>query len=323
MLLRDKKQINITGICANIAWSSNIDALGMELSFDFVDTETSHLPNFNLAVGDQIILMNDHKVLQYFILVTSTLSGRHTRSAVCYDRAWYLNKNETIIQFKKATATQAIQKLLDKFGVKHQIAKMSTIITKIYKDEVISDIILDILDQVKQKSSSTYRMEMKKDTLIIYKQTDMVINPMIRLSDNTKEFPVTKTISNPTNEQSIVDMKNSVIVVADGDDKTKIHAERKDATNIAKYGLLTEVVTVNEKEQAKARTIALNTLTELNRVNQTFACDLLGHDDLRAGRILELDDKDAGLVGKFIITAANHTLQKSIHRTSVELKEVS
>ncbi|MOA08038.1 hypothetical protein D3C78_1277720 [compost metagenome] len=62
---------------------------------------------------------------------------------------WLIQKNK---QLKKASASNSVEKLFDKFGVKHRIVKMNTLIKKIYKDETVSDIILDILEQVKQET---------------------------------------------------------------------------------------------------------------------------------------------------------------------------
>jgi prophage tail gpP-like protein len=323
ILMKNGKRHNITQLVGNLTWSSNIDALGMELSFDYAYNDNRYFVNYDLVdVGDQIVLMNDKKVLHYFIVVKSSVSGRFGKSFTCFDRAWYLNKNETVFQFKKATASQAIEKLLDKFGVKHRIAKMTTSITKIYKDMTVSDIILDILDQVRQETGIKHRMEMDKDVLTITKQTDLVIKPTTRLSVNTNAFPITATISNPSREKSIEDMKNKVIVVADGDESTKIYAEKADNTNIAKYGLLTEVVTVDEKNAAQARNIASNTLLELNRVGETISCEMLGHDDVRAGRILEMNEPITGIVGQYLIKSATHTINNGIHKVSVELEAV-
>lgn len=323
VLSKNGKRQNITPLVGNLAWSSNIDALGMELSFDYAYNDSRYFSNTDIVEnGDQIILTNGDKVINYFIVVTSSVNSRFSKSFICFDRAWYLNKNETVIQFKKATATDAVQKLLDRFNVKHRIAKMSPMITKIYKDMVVSDVIIDILEQVQQETGDKYRFEMDKDVVVVSKQMDLIINPTTRLSANTPAFAITSVISNPSKEQSIENMKNKVIVVADGDESTKMYAERVDSNSIAKFGLLTEVVTVDDKNAAQARNIAANTLAEMKRISETVSCEMLGHDDVRAGRILELNEPITGIIGKYIIQSASHTVANGIHRVSVELEVI-
>ncbi|WP_256761402.1 hypothetical protein [Cohnella sp. WQ 127256] len=323
ILTKDGKRQNITQLIGNLAWSSNVEALGVEMSFQYAYNDTLYFNKFDiLNIGDQIVMFNEGKVLNYFIIVKEGEAGRFGKSYTCFDRAWYLNKNETIIQFKKLSANKAIEKLLDKFIIKHKIASMPTLIRKIYKDITVSDIILDILTQVEQETGIKYRMEMKKDILTISKMTDLIINPKIRLPSNTNPIPVTATISNPSKERSIEDMKNKVIVVTSDDKSTKVYAQKDDTKSISHYGLLTEVVTLDSKNAAQARNIAANTLKELNRVNETVSCEMLGDDDIRAGRILEMNEPITGIVGKYLIKSASHTVNNDIHKVSVELGAV-
>ncbi|MGQ7276643.1 XkdQ/YqbQ family protein [Brevibacillus thermoruber] len=323
ILIKDGVRRNITELVGNVSWSSNIDALGIELSFDFAYNDTQYFKGYDIVdVGDQIVLMNDSNILHYFIVVKSSQNGRFGKSFTCFDRAWYLNKNETVIQFRDANATQAIEKLLNRFAIKHRIAKMDTKITQIYKDQVVSDIIFDILQQVEQETGIKYRMEIDTDTVVISKQTDLIIKPMIRLSENNSPFPISVTISNPSREKSIEELKNKVIVVADGEENIKIIEEKQDQSSINKYGLLTEVVTVDQKDESQARNIATNTLKQLNRIGETISCEMLGHDDVRAGRIIEVNEPITGIVGKYLIKSAQHTLNNGIHKVSVELEVV-
>jgi len=323
LLMKNGKKHNVSQLVGNLAWSSDIDALGEELSFDYIHNDSRFFEPWDLIeVGDQVALFNDGKFLNYYVVVTCSINGRTSKTFTCYDRAWYLNKNEAIIQFKKAAASQAIAKLLDKFGVKHQIASMPTLITKIYKEELVSDIITDILDQVYKETKQKYRVEMTQGTLTIRKMYDLVINPMTRLSYNTYAYPVTDTIANPTRELSIEEMKNNVVVVSDDEKSTKVYAQASDKGSISKYGQLTDVVTVDKKNASQARNIAANTLSQQNRVGETISCEMMGHDEIRAGRIINMKEPVTGIVGKYLIKTANHTLNNGIHKVSVELEAV-
>ncbi|MEC0107275.1 hypothetical protein P4H27_10035 [Paenibacillus taichungensis] len=323
ILFKDGKKLNVTQFVGNLAWSSNMEALGEELSFDYAYNDTTFFEKGDLIeAGSQLALFNNSKFLNYYIVVSSSLSGRFGKSFSCFDRSWYLNKNKTIVQFKKASASQSIGKLLDRFGIKHNIVSIPTLITKIYKEETVSDIIADILDQAQQETGKRYYMEMIRDVLYVRQLTDLVINPITRLSSNTYEFPVTATISNPNRELSIEDMRNRVIVVAQEDASTKIYATSEDKTSITKYGQLSEVITVESKNAAQARNIASKKLKELNRVGETVSCDLIGHDDIRAGRMLDLNEPVTGIVGRFLIKSASHTVTNGNHKVSVELEAV-
>ena len=323
VLMKDGKKRNITQLIGSLAWSSNIDALGVELSFNYAFNDSLYFEDLDLVeVGDQIALLNGSRFIGYFIVINSSVSGRFGKTFTCFDRAWYLNKNETVIQFKRVSASQAIAKLLDKFRINHKIASMPTSIKKIYKDMTVGDIILDILDQVQQETGVKYQLEMERDVLSIMKQGDLTIKPMIRLSDNNPEFPVTATVSVLSRSRSIEEMKNNVLVVADGEESVKVYTQAADKNSTARYGQLTEVVTLDQKNASQARNIAANTLMQLNRVGETVSCELLGHDDIRAGRVLELDEPVTGTTGNYLIKSANHTVNNGIHRVAVELEAI-
>ncbi|MBB6218178.1 hypothetical protein HNQ80_004318 [Anaerosolibacter carboniphilus] len=311
---------NITELVGNLSWSSNIDSLGVELSFDYAYNDSQYFQNADILVlGDHIILINDGKELHRFVIVSQEPNERFGKKFTCFDYAWYLNKNETVIQFNKISASDAIKKLLDRFEIKHSIAPISTSITKIYKDQPVSDILKDILEQVTNETGLKYRMEMRIDTLHIEKQFDLLINPMARLSSNTAPFPVTAAISRPSRKTSIEEMKNKVIVVSDDEKSTKILASIQDDVNIGKYGSMQEVIIVDKKNEAQARNIAKNNLSELNRVQEDVSLELLGHDEIRAGRILEFNETTTGIVGRYVIKSDNHTVSNGIHKVSVTL----
>lgn len=317
----DGTTANISGLVGNIAWNSNIDTLGEELTFDYMYSDTQYFSQFDiLEYGDQITFINDDVTINNFIIVDVKTNSRFKKGITCYDRAWYLNKNMTVIQFNKSSVTNCIEKLLDKFNINHNIASIPALVTKIYKESVLSDIIKELLEQATAETGNKYRLEMDKDTVIVRKQEDMLINPYIKLTDNTSEFPVTLTISNPNKEESIADLKNSVIVASSDDSSAVIYATSEDADSISKYGLLTEVLTVDGKNESQARNIAKNKLAELNTVKQTLSFEMLGHDDIKAGRLIQLNEPITGIVGTFLIKSANHTLNNAIHKVSVELE---
>lgn len=320
VLIKGKQKKNITQLVGDLSWSSNEDSLGIELTFELAYNDSKYFKSYDLIdIGDHIALFSAGKLIQKFIIVDESVSGRFGKSYTAFDYSWYLNKNQTVIQFKKIAASQAIQKLLDKQGIKHNITKIKTLITHIYKGEVISDIIADILEQATAETGNKYRVEMDKDVLTIKKTSDLVIDPKVRLSKNTPAFSVVSAIGSPERSRSIQEMKNNILVVNNNEESSKVLATASSAGNIAKFGQLTEVVEVDEKDEAQARNVARTKLAELNKIEETISLSLLGHDDIRAGRILNINEPITGIKGRYRIKSAAHTVSKGIHLVSVEL----
>lgn len=322
ILIRGKQKQNITPLVGNLSWSSNIDALGVELTFDYAYNDSSHFKKYDIIeIGDHVALYGSGKLIGKFIIVDESVSGRFGKSYTAFDYAWYLNKSGVIIQFKKISASKAIQKLLDKQGVKHNITPIKTLITQIYKGDTVSDIISDILEQATEETGTKYRMEMSGSTVIVRKASDLIIKPKIRLTSNTPEFYITETISNPSRQRSIQDMKNKVIVVSSESESLKTYTTLSDKSSVSKYGQLVEVVELDKKNVAQARNTAKNKLAELNKITETISFEMLGHDSVRAGRTLKINEPITGLKGNYLIKSASHTVSGGIHKVSVELEK--
>lgn len=299
----------VNHIATNLSWSSNKDTLGQTLSFEMPFDENGALfPEAFVNPGDKVTLRYKSKVIFFGITVDEGMSGRAPGKYTCFDFAFYLNKNDITIQFRNQMAHTALEDICKKFGIKCKIANIPVKIKKIYIGKLVSEVIKDILTIAEQKTGKKYRFEMQGDTFVVFHWRDM----HIRVN--------AQWISNPQRNRSIENMKNSVQVVSGDEKKMKVYAEVKDNANIAKYGLLTKVQTIDEKEKSTAQQVANNLLKELNKIQETGAVSLLGNHEARAGRLLTLNEPVTGLVGDYFITDAQHTISNGIHLMTLSLE---
>ncbi|WP_369899740.1 hypothetical protein [Bacillus manliponensis] len=298
---------NITQLVGGLGWEDSIDTLGMKLDFSVAYSNVEGFPKDVVTIGDIVSLWNGNKEIFRGIVVTQGASGRSARTYTCFDFAFYLNKSKTVVQFNGHTASDAIRTVLNQFSVPHSVTSISTPINTIYKDKTVSEIIKDVLTQATNHLWVKYRMEMRGSTLFIEPQADLIVQARVDL------------ISNPSRTQSIEEMKNSILIVADGEDSSTVVATVKDTNSINKYGLLQDVRTVNEEEMANAQNMANNALAELNRIKEDSSIELLGNDDVRAGRILVVNEPITGIVGRRLITTCRHTVNNGIHKMSLSL----
>lgn len=298
---------NITQLVGGLGWEDSIDTLGMKLDFSLAYSDVEGFPQNVVSIGDIVSLWNGNKEIFRGIVVTQAASGRSARTYTCFDFAFYLNKSKTVLQFNGYTASAAIETTLNLFGIAHNITPIITKINTIYKDKTVSEIIKDILTQATNHLTIKYRMEMRGSTLVVENRDDLIVQARVDL------------ISNPSRTQSIEEMKNSILIVADGEDSSKIVATAKDDNSINKYGLLRDVRTVNEEEMANAQNMANNALAELNRIKEDSSIELLGNDDVRSGRILVINEPITGIIGRRLITTCRHTVNNGIHKMSLSL----
>ncbi|WP_077369715.1 XkdQ/YqbQ family protein [Anaerosalibacter sp. Marseille-P3206] len=315
---------NITNISSGLSWKDSIDTLGMELNFTTGrSTIDRYMKGYDLVeIGDKIILLNNSKELFRGIIVDLGID-KYSKAITAFDYAFYLNQSRTIIQFNKVKADDAIKQLCNKFNVPiGNITSIPTTITKIYKDDTVADIIRDILKQATDALRIKYRLEMKAGKLYIEKYTDLVIKPKFKPAPNIAPFNPLKAIGSISKTESIADMRNSILISSSNEKSSRVVATAKDDKNIAKFGLLQDVESVDDKNIAQAKVIAQNKLKELNKVNEDISITILGDDNVRAGRILEIDNDTFKLKGQYLVKDCIHAYHNRIHTMDLTLEKV-
>lgn len=292
----------IDHIATGLIWSSSKDTLGQSLSFAMpFDERNVLLPAPFIEPGDRVTLRYKSKIIFFGIVEGDERDDRAPIKYTCFDLAYYLNENDITIQFRNQTISAALEEVCRRFGIKCTITKIGVRVTKIYNGQLVSEVIKDLLKIAEQKTGIKYRFEMRGDTFVVFNWRGMHVKVNA------------EWISSPSRKRTMSGMRNKVQVVTNGENQVKIFAEAKDEQSIKKYGLLTKIEAIDEKEKAKAQQVANNLLKELNRIQETGGVSLLGNYEARAGRLLTISEPITGLVGDYFITDAQHTLENDIH----------
>ena len=118
-------------------------------------------------------------------------------------------------------------------------------------------------------------------------------------------------------------MRNSILISSGDEKSNRIIAKAADESNISKFGLLQEVESVDDKEMGDAQNIANNRLKELNRVGENISVGpLLGDDNVRSGRILEIDNDMYKLKGQYLVKDCTHNYHNRIHTMGITIEKV-
>lgn len=310
LVIKDGNEKDITRLSGNITLTSSIDTLGKSLNFDLARNykDKDFQVTEYISSGDFISFWGEEELF-FGIIIDSDL-GKFKKSIKCLDLAFYLNKNKLIKQFNNVGAAEAIKNICSTIGVPvGSVAPIPTSITKIYKNNTVAEIIIDILKQVNDETGKKYRMEINNRKLDIklqgYEKVEAKYNFLGSISRN----------------DSIADMKNSIIVTSNNQDDVNISAEKKDNESIKRYGMLQEIIQVDPKDISKVRNIASKKLEELNKIVSKVNIEVLGSDNLRAGRTLEVINEEFNLKGDYLIRSCTHSFQK-LHKVSLELEVV-
>lgn len=306
----------ITKKVGSLSWTDSMDSLGVEFSFTFPYSYWDSQFKNKLQLGDLVIIKAGKKEITRGLITQTPINGDDYRG---YDYAFYLNKSEAIFQCKKIGASKAITQLLARYGVPvGEMPKLTTAINKLYKDMTISDIIKSILSEVHDETGKSYRMEMTRGKFCIRRSGYIRIKPKY-VDELGEKISCTKACS-VTGTRSIEDMKNQIIIAGTGDKKAQIKATVKDSKSIKKYGLLSQVETVEKTNQAKAKQKGKNLLKKLNKKTVSFTCEMPGSTTIRAGRKIYFDRPEAGIKGWYKVKSAIHNVSEGKYTVSLEME---
>lgn len=299
---------NITKYVGDLSWVSDHETLAVQLTFKVAYSDKNNFPKNLVANGDIVTMKDNNETLFVGIALDVDIDGRNPRGITCMDFAFYLNENDDIIQFNNVVADNAIKKLLNKFGISCVVDAMPVNITKIYKGEKVSEILKDIIEIVTTKTGVKYIMEMRKNVLYIVKQSNLIVTAN------------TKYIINPKRKLSIQDMKNVIHVVSDAENVVTISATAQDQNNVKKYGRLQMVHQVSNEEISSSKHIANQLLKEYNKIFEENSIELIGNNNVRAGRILKVVEPITGMNGNYLIKNAKHDVSGGVHMMALSLE---
>lgn len=324
---------DITPLVGEIAWDSNFSlmaALEMEIAY----SDTRFFPKNPCDVGDHVILTKDKDEIFRGVIVNETRSGRGPIRYTVYDYAWYLCNSTTVCQFNKISATQAVTKILNDFGMKiGSMLTMPTLVDKIYIQECPACIIEDILTQVENKEGYKINVEMRQGKIYFEKRQDLVIEGRFRLADNLGERDVLQAIGESNRTRSIEEMRNRIRIIAEleqeKEDKKKkkkkkepeykITAVTEDQDLISQYGLLEETFKIDAKDMAKSRQVAKILLKRLGRIHETNSLSLIGDIRFKAGRLFDVSEPITGMEQRYMIANVQHRVKNQNHTMDLEL----
>lgn len=291
--------VDIIKDCDNITWNNDSDSLGTQLSFDSIK---------EIPVGTVVQLFNDDNEI-FRGIALKPIQKRWTWSYTCQDYSFYLKSKIPIKQFNGVAASEAIKTLLDEAYLTYNIVDIPTSIKQFYINRGRSDIIDDILDQSTKDQGISYFKEIQGNILYIYNTDELKINPKVILP---KEINV---------ESSMENMKNRVYVISGNNDKTIIQATAEDSSKQWFYGILTDVLTVDDKNLAQAQNIANNALSNSNKVEYQSTFEIIAIEDgdtIKANRMIYLN-AGSRLSGYYKIKNAQHTLTKGMHKVNITI----
>ncbi len=268
VMTEDKKQYNIKEFVENLGWEENDGELAVRISFTAKNDKTSAGLISSLARPGCLVGIfashgsTDEEVARGYITDWKpTLSGSKDKFDVtCYDELYNLQESQELIYYSSGIGTKsAITKIFDDWQIPMDKYEGPDVThgKLAYKTEMLSDVLLDILDDAKKKGggSAMIRAAKGKVSVIEWGSNTTVYHFE---ADNTKQVSHKKSTSGMITRVKIIgqeddDGRSSVEAVVNGLTKfgvrQKIYIRGKDDSVSDAQSAAQEII--DEKGQVK------------------------------------------------------------------------
>ena len=323
MLVKDGQSADISDLVSELNWSESIDTVGVSLSFSVPDTVERYVPRLLIAAGDIVQVFNDDGEFIRAVVVSVDRSFPK-RSVKANDFGFYLNKNDTIIQFKDKSVSECLKELFSKVGIGiGSICDMPAKVKGVYIKNV-NEIIKELIKIQQDNDGKKYYYEMRADKIYVFQMPTEPISYIFKPAVNVGRFDVTEKYAHSRGQysHSIENMKNCII--AEVNSKTSGEMPEKqfiarDEESIRKYGLLAENYSVNSDETENIQELANNELKDKNVIKRELSMDFIGHDLARASRVMHIADEHLGIDNNYRIQSVSHKISGCTHTMSCNL----
>lgn len=268
VMTEDKKQYNIKEFVENLGWEENDGELAVRISFTAKNDKTSAGLISSLAKPGCLVGIfashgsTDEEVARGYITDWKpTLSGNKDKfDVICYDELYNLQESQELIYYSSGIGTKsAITKIFDDWQIPMDKYEGPDVThgKLAYKTEMLSDVLLDILDDAKKKGggSAMIRAAKGKVSVIEWGSNTTVYHFE---ADNTKQVSHKKSTSGMITRVKIIgqeddDGRSSVETVVNGLTKfgvrQKIYIRGKDDSVSDAQSAAQEII--DEKGQVK------------------------------------------------------------------------
>lgn len=311
---------DITAFVGDLQAVDELGTLSVELSFGVIVAPWDQYVEKNIVVpGDKLRVVNHDLTVFSGQVESVTLDGGVT----AYDRGWYLNKSQIILQVTGMPGDEAIRQACAKAGVGvASICSLPTKITQVWLGDTPADIISEILETVAAETGKQYQYFVRDDGLVVQELPTAVLTAYHKPADNLPAFNITWALGQVSGEDSIAELRNAVLIAAEGDGKAYIGAQAKNAASVEQYGFLQYIQTVTSNPgTAQLKQMVQNLLSQLDRVGRTRTIsEIWGCDEVRSGVVLNFNSPAFGVTGKHRVTRVTHHYGGAGHTMELEIE---
>lgn len=305
---RDATDLIVT---ATLSGSVRQCARTLALEMAVPDSDTSSVPRIPCAPGVHVLLEADGKTLfDGWGFGDSGALGAARKGLTCYDRGFYLKRNQTALAVKNQTPEDVTRSLAADFGI--ECGEIAATGVRLTRNFLPSSGGANSLYNIIQALYTLASRETGDKYYIIFEGTRLCVRRR-ELAEYTLRLRPGSNLLTASTSSSVANMVNQVLVYDRAD---KLLTTVSDASLSEAYGIMQAVLTAGDgddpAELARAE-------LEGNGIDQTVSVTNLGGIDCLAGGTVVIREPASGLDGVFWIDEDYHYWRKGIYTNKLVL----
>ena len=292
-------------------WQNATRTLATTMTFSVAKTETEYVRQMMVEpkVGDIVRYYSDKTELYRGMIINIDDGDPYQNKYTIMDAGWWMNKSTDTYQFTDAISIDCLKKILNDLSIPiaYISESLTAIISNVYVNECISDVILDILDL----NGGQYNYDFVPEGIRIYRYGELEASPTWQYSDNTKPLDSIEWRGRENHTVSIEEIKNSIKVISETDVLTVV----QDRNSYNDYGFLQEVIQVDPANVSDVTQYAKDRLAVMKQEEEKYSFEIIEAPDsyTRAGEAITIGEY------VFIIQSTKHSIEKGIHHNQLDI----
>lgn len=285
---------DITSLAKQITWSGSLSQGARTLAFDIVSPPWGPAVSVpDMPPGAAISFFQDERELfSGFVISRSRATGSGSFSVTCYDRGFYLLKNQGIYQFRAQTADTIARRICTDFEIQAgNLAAPGKAVTRNFLGVTLYKIIMTAYSLAAEENGKAYQIRFRGNALDVVEieknEETLILEGGVNLQSLSAADSIDKTVTQ----------------VAIYNSNGKIIRTEKNAERISLYGVIQNAIRQSDGQDAGAK--AKKTLAD-NGLSQTLTVESLGNIACITGGTVVVKEPTTGIYGLFWITADKH-----------------
>lgn len=308
VLIQDSgKTTDVNELAPEINWSGDYQQCARTLGFGMLSSPVDKsIPAVKCALGDAVSFYQDStKLFEGWIFSREKGTDSSTIDITCYDRGFYLKKNEASYKFTNTTPEAVTRRVAADFGFAiGDIAATGFRFSRNFLGTNLYSIIETAYSLASAHTGKKYHILFRGAKLCVVEKTVTDATLIIEGGSNLMDATMTESIEDMVNQVAIYD-KNDRLV------KTVRNAEA-----VKLYGLMQNYLKQTEGEDTAAKA---QKLLQDNDVSQKITVNGLGNIANITGGTVVVHEPYTGLYGLFYIDSDAHTWKNGMYFNKLTL----